>query len=249
MTGRRAVLRDRTLGDMDVDVVLLGELPGNDFVTHQALAALLGKEFLNGIESALRRTLREIEHDSHIVVGAQPAHGAVLAQCDDRDTALVPGCNAAFLVDTGEQRVQFRLIADRQQHTAPDIRGLHRAIHRDEEEQVFFQVDTRFTGVLQQGQQVFLLFGSDAIGLVELGLEPDEERMLLDIAGIALLQKRSGVDRHRHKGIGRQEIAVIGTSAAGNNQHGHCSEAGQLQGSNVFFIFEIISVPLKLGRS
>jgi len=194
-----------------------GELVGNDLVTHQALAALLGKEFLNGIDCAFRRPLREIEHDSHIVVGAQTAHGAVLAQCDDRNTALVPGCNAAFLADACKQGVQFRLVADGQQHTAPDIRGLHRAIHRHEEEQVFFQVDTRFAGVLQQGEQVFLLLGGDALGFVELGLEPDEERMLPDVAGIALLQKRSGIDRHRHKGIGRQEIAVIGTSAAGNN--------------------------------
>ena len=143
----------------------------------------------------------------------------------------MPGCNAAFLADACKQGVQFRLVADGQQHTAPDIRGLHRAIHRHEEEQVFFQVDTRFAGVLQQGEQVFLLLGGDALGFVELGLEPDEERMLPDVAGIALLQKRSGIDRHRHKGIGRQEVAVIGTSAAGNNQHGHRCKAGQLQGS------------------
>jgi hypothetical protein len=95
----------------------------------------------------------------------------------------------------------------------------------------FFHVDTRFARILQQGEQVLLLLGGEVLVFIQFGLDPDIKRMLVQIAGFALLHQRCGIDRHGHKRVCGQDAAVIRAAAAGNNQHGRRRKADQLQRS------------------
>ena len=58
--------------------------------------------------------------------------------------------------------------------------------------------------------------------------EAVEKRIPGGIARAALCHERCGVDRHRHERIGRQDVPVIGSATAGDDQHSHRREAGQL---------------------
>lgn len=214
-----------------VDVVLPGELLRNGLVAHQALAALLGEQLAHVAGQIVNAVLHEIDHERDVVVGAQNAGIALFTQIDDRNAALGFGRDTALFVDPRKQSVEFGLVADRQQQTAPHNGSIDSAFHRRKEEKILFHVDTRFARILQQGEQVLLLLGGEVLVFIQFGLDPDIKRMLVQIAGFALLHQRCGIDRHGHKRVCGQDAAVIRAAAAGNNQHGRRRKAGQLQRS------------------
>ena len=130
-----------------------------------------------------------------------------------------------------EERLQAEEKLKQTQEKLAQIKAEKAKENRRKEEEILFHVDTRLARILQQGEQVLLLLGGEVLILVQLGLDPDIKRMLVQIAGFALPHQRCGIDRHGHKRVCGQDAAVIRAAAAGNNQHGRRRKARQLQRS------------------